>query len=354
MNRCKAFLESLKPGVGAAALIHRPENIRWLTGYTGEGCAFVSTDAQVIITDFRYVEQAGRQAPECTCLRTEAGLPERAHVKSLCEKYGISKLFVETDYLIYDDYHALDTYLTDVELVPLGGVPQTLRMVKDETEIECIRRAAAISCKAFESLLNKVHAGMTEKQVQVMLDYEMLSLGADSIGFSTIAAAGTNGSLPHAIPSDYVIQNGDLLTLDFGARVDGYTADMTRTIGFGKIDSEKREMYDRVLTAQKMALDKVAPGVVCGDLDKIARDYLDARYPGAFGHSLGHGVGLFIHEQPRVARGSTTVLVPGHVVTVEPGVYIPGLGGCRIEDMAIITSDGFIDPITAPKQLIEL
>lgn len=354
MNRCKAFLESLKPGVGAAALIHRPENIRWLTGYTGEGCAFVSTDAQVIITDFRYVEQAGRQAPECTCLRTEAGLPERAHVKSLCEKYGISKLFVETDYLIYDDYHALDAYLTDVELVPLGGVPQTLRMVKDETEIECIRRAAAISCKAFESLLNKVHAGMTEKQVQVMLDYEMLSLAADSIGFSTIAAAGTNGSLPHAIPSDYVIQNGDLLTLDFGARVDGYTADMTRTIGFGKIDSEKREMYDRVLTAQKMALDKVAPGVVCGDLDKIARDYLDARYPGAFGHSLGHGVGLFIHEQPRVARGSTTVLVPGHVVTVEPGVYIPGLGGCRIEDMAIITSDGFIDPITAPKQLIEL
>lgn len=354
MNRCKAFLESLKPGVGAAALIHRPENIRWLTGYTGEGCAFVSTDAQVIITDFRYVEQAGRQAPECTCLRTEAGLPERAHVKSLCEKYGIGKLFVETDYLIYDDYHALDTYLTDVELVPLGGVPQTLRMVKDETEIECIRRAAAISCKAFESLLNKVHAGMTEKQVQVMLDYEMLSLGADSIGFSTIAAAGTNGSLPHAIPSDYVIQNGDLLTLDFGARVDGYTADMTRTIGFGKIDSEKREMYDRVLTAQKMALDKVGSGVVCGDLDKIARDYLDARYPGAFGHSLGHGVGLFIHEQPRVARGSTTVLVPGHVVTVEPGVYIPGLGGCRIEDMAIITSDGFIDPITAPKQLIEL
>ena len=354
MNHCKAFLESLKPGVGAAALIHRPENIRWLTGYTGEGCAFVSTDAQVIITDFRYVEQAGRQAPECTCLRTEAGLPERAHVKSLCEKYGISKLFVETDYLIYDDYHALDTYLTDVELVPLGGVPQTLRMVKDETEIECIRRAAAISCKAFESLLNKVHAGMTEKQVQVMLDYEMLSLGADSIGFSTIAAAGTNGSLPHAIPSDYVIQNGDLLTLDFGARVDGYTADMTRTIGFGKIDSEKREMYDRVLTAQKMALDKVGPGVVCGDLDKIARDYLDARYPGAFGHSLGHGVGLFIHEQPRVARSSTTVLVPGHVVTVEPGVYIPGLGGCRIEDMAIITSDGFIDPITAPKQLIEL
>lgn len=354
MNRCKAFLESLKPDANTAALIHRPENIRWLTGYTGEGCVFVAVQAQVIVTDFRYVEQAGRQVPECACLRTEADFPERRHVKDLCNKYGITKLFVETDYLVYDDYHALDSYLEGVSLMPLDGVPQTLRMVKDAGEVDCICRAAAISCKAFENLLNKVHTGMTEKQVQVMLDYEMLNLGADAIGFSTIAAAGMNGSLPHAIPSDYVIQNGDLLTLDFGARVDGYTADMTRTIGFGKIDSEKREMYDRVLRAQQMALDCVAPGVVCGDLDKVARDYLDARYPGAFGHSLGHGVGLFIHEQPRVSRGSTTVLVPGHVITIEPGVYIPGLGGCRIEDMAIITSDGFIDPITAPKQLIEL
>ncbi len=354
MNRCKAFLESFKPDNHTAALIHRPENIRWLTGYTGEGSVFVSADAQVIITDFRYVEQADRQAPECVCMRTEAGTPERVHVKSLCEQHGITKLFVETDYLIYDDYHTLDSYLEGVELIPLNGVVQTLRMIKDAGEIECIRRAAAISCKALENTLNRVHVGMTEKQVQIMLDYEMLALGADGLGFSTIAAAGINGSLPHAVPSDYVIQSGDLLTLDFGARVNGYTADMTRTVGFGKIDSEKRELYNAVLNAQLMALEQVRPGAVCGDLDKIARDYLDARYPGAFGHSLGHGVGLFIHEQPRVARGSTTVLVPGHVITIEPGVYIPGLGGCRIEDMAIITSDGYIDPITAPKQLIEL
>ena len=168
MNRCKAFLESLKPGASAAALIHRPENIRWLTGYTGEGCAFIGMDAQVIITDFRYTEQAGRQAPECACLRTEAGLPERAHVKALCEKHGVKKLFVETDYLIYDDYHALEAFLPGIELVPLGGVPQTLRMIKDASEIECIRRAAAISCKAFENLLNnqevnyKIPAGLPE------------------------------------------------------------------------------------------------------------------------------------------------------------------------------------------------
>ena len=129
---------------------------------------------------------------------------------------------------------------------------------------------------------------------------------------------------------------------------------MTRTIGFGKVKPELREMYNLVLEAQLAALDAVRPGALCGDLDKIARDILEARYPGAFGHSLGHGVGLFIHEQPRVASGSTTVLQPGHVITIEPGVYIPGLGGCRIEDMAMLTSEGYVNPITSPKQLIEL
>lgn len=351
MNRCDAFLKALP---GNAALIHRPENIRWLTGYTGEGCVFVSGYATVIITDFRYVEQAERQAPECACRQTGNGASEKSIVKALCDEYNIRKLSVETDYLTYDAYAGLKDELSAVELTSLKQLPQTLRMIKDESEIECIRKAAAISCKAFDNLLGKIHAGMTEKQVQILLDYEMLNLGSEKPAFDTIAAAGVNGSLPHAVPSDHVIQNGELLTLDFGATVGGYCADMTRTVAFGKVSDELKEIYQRVLDSQLMALDALRPGAVCGDIDKIARDYLDARYPGAFGHSLGHGVGLFIHEQPRLARGSETVLVPGHVVTIEPGVYIPGLGGCRIEDMAIITADGYINPITAPKQLIEL
>ena len=227
-------------------------------------------------------------------------------------------------------------------------------MVKDAGEIESICASAAIACRAFENLLGKVHAGMTEKQVQILLDYEMLNLGSEGNAFNTISAAGINGSLPHAVPSDHVIERGELLTLDFGAKVNGYCSDMTRTIAFGRVSDELREIYDRVYDAHMTALQAVKPGMVCGDLDKIARDMLDARYPGAFGHSLGHGVGLFIHEQPRVNRGSETVLVPGHVITIEPGVYIPGLGGCRIEDMAILTSDGYLDPVTSPKQLIEL
>lgn len=354
MNRCKTFLSAMSSRGCGAALIHRPENIRWLTGYTGEGCAFVCADAQVVVTDFRYVEQAGRQAPECECMRTGNGVSEAKVVRELCERYGVTKLCVETDHLTHDEFLSLESELPGVELEPMKGLPQTLRMIKDAGEIESIKKAAAISCQAFENILGKIHPGMTEKQVQILLDYEMLNLGSEHPAFSTIAAAGVNGSLPHAIPSDHVIQTGELLTLDFGATVDGYCADMTRTIGFGKINAELRELYQRVLDAHNLALDAVRPGAVCGDVDKAARDFIDARYPGTFGHSTGHGVGLFIHEQPRVAQNSTTVLEVGHVVTIEPGIYIPGLGGCRIEDMAILTSDGYIDPITAPKQLIEL
>ena len=195
---------------------------------------------------------------------------------------------------------------------------------------------------------------MTEKELATELDYLMLRGGAERTGFDTIACAGANGSLPHAIPSDYRLREGELITFDFGAVVDGYTSDMTRTVALGKVSDELRAIYDTVLTAQQMALEAIRPGVACNAIDKIARDYIDARYPGAFGHALGHGVGLYIHEQPRLGKGDGTVLQPGHVVTIEPGIYISGLGGCRIEDMAILTSDGYIDPIDAPKQLIEL
>lgn len=354
MNRFDAFLKALP---GNAALIHGRDNIRWLTGYTGEGCLFVSDEARVIITDFRYVEQAAKQAPDWVCERTErtgTDRTEAAIVKMLCDRYNVSRLSVETDVLTYDAYMNLQDTLTAVELFSIRQLPVTLRMVKDDYEIECIRKAAAIASQAFENLLTMVHAGMTEKQVARLLEDEMLKLGSERAAFPTISASGPNGSLPHAIPSDRVIQEGELLTLDFGARIGGYVSDITRTIGFGKISPELKELYQRVLDAQLMALEAVKPGAVCGDVDKVARDYLDARYPGAFGHSLGHGVGLQVHEQPRLAPGSETVLAPGHAITIEPGVYIPGLGGCRIEDTVIVTADGYINTMTAPKQLIEL
>ena len=337
-----------------AALVHRPENLRWLAGYTGEGCLFIAKGARVILTDSRYMEQARRESPDWALEQVDRDRDYPTRIAALVKAEGARRIHVETDYLTYDDYQNLAKAMPDVELIPMGGIPETLREIKDEAELESIRRAAQIASDAFMNILPSIHAGMTEKQVRRVLEFEMLELGSEGVAFETIAAAGLNGALPHATPSDHVIENGELLTLDFGATVNGYRSDMTRTVGFGKITGELRQIYETVRMAQQLGLDALAVGKKCGDVDRVARDYIDARYPGAFGHSLGHGVGLYIHEQPRVASQSQAVLMPGHVVTVEPGVYIPGVGGCRIEDTVIMTADGVINTIAAPKHLIEL
>ncbi len=348
-------LTDLLPGKEAeAAIVLRPENMRWLSGYTGEGCLFVCEKARVIVTDFRYTEMAERQAPGFRVEMTTAQRTGPAVCAELMEEFSLSSAATETDYVTHDSFVALERALSGKKLLSMTGTVEKLREIKDEGELSAIRESARIACKAFENLLGWVKVGMTEKEIQIGLDYEMLKLGSERNAFDTIACAGVNGSLPHAVPSDHRVQNGELLTLDFGATTRGYLSDMTRTIGFGRIDGELRRIYQAVLDAQLLCLDAVAPGKVCGEIDKIARDFLDAKYPGRFGHGLGHGVGLFIHEGPRFSRGSETVLEPGHVLTVEPGLYIPGLGGCRIEDMVLITQDGYVDPIDAPKRLIEL
>ena len=357
MKHLDAFLEAMRAkaeGRRWAALLHRPENLRWLSGYAGEGCLFISEGIHAVLTDFRYIEAAGRQAPDFTIERTTTDHRESDIAKSLCAEAGAEVVYVETDYLTHDAYTALYKALDGIELAPLQGVPQQLRQVKDAGEIELIREASRIASQAFINILPRLHAGMTEIDAKIELEFEMLRLGSEGPAFDTISAAGVNGSLPHAVPSNHVIAEGELLTLDFGATYHGYLSDITRTVAFGKISPELRAIYDTVHDAQQLALDAIKPGKRCCDIDKVAREYIDARYPGAFGHSLGHGVGLFIHEQPRVSFNDPTVLLPGHVVTVEPGVYIPGVGGCRIEDTVIMTSDGYINAMHAPKHLIEL
>ena len=351
MSRLDAFLTQL----GAdAALIHRPENIRYLSGYAGEGCLFISRDVHAILTDFRYIEQAERQAPDWRVERTTLERKAPGIARALAEQVGAKSMRVETDFLTHDDYLALSEALTGVELCSMEGIPEKQRQIKDADEIACIREASRIASQALINILPRLHAGMTEIEAKIELEFEMLRLGSEGTAFDTIAAAGVNGSLPHAVPSDHVIQAGELLTLDFGATWRGYLSDITRTVAFGRVSSELKAVYDTVHDAQQLALDFIGPGKRCCDVDRVAREYIDARYPGAFGHSLGHGVGLYIHEQPRLASGNTTVLQAGNVVTVEPGVYIPGLGGCRIEDTVIVTADGVINAIAAPKHLIEL
>ena len=351
MNHLEAFLNAMQAD---AALVHRPENLRWLAGYTGEGCLFITAKGRVILTDFRYMEQARIQSPDWALEQVSAQVTYSALAAGLARDAGVKTLLVETDFLTYDAYQAFAKTLDGVTLLSMGGVPEKLRQVKDDAELESIRRAAAIASDAFVNLLPRIHAGMTERQVQRMLEFEMLELGSEGVAFETIAASGPNGALPHARPSDRVIERGELLTLDFGATVNGYRSDMTRTVGFGRVSDALRELYETVRAAQQLGLDALAVGVPCREVDRVARDYIDARYPGSFGHSLGHGVGLFIHEQPRLSATSTDVLAAGNVVTVEPGVYIPGLGGCRIEDTVIMTPDGCVNTIAAPKEWIEL
>lgn len=354
-ERMDALLFRMSEREMDAAWIVSPENIRYLTGYTGEGCLVVAGGEAVILTDFRYVEQAARQSPGCRCLRTVNKEIEASDlVRGLLSDCGAKTLGFEPGIVTVAQYEEMKAALGDIAFVNLDGMVEALREIKDAGEIEKMQRASRIACAAFENMLGRIHPGMTEKQVQVELDYEMLRLGSEMCAFSTIACSGLNGSLPHAIPSDHVLQSGELLTMDFGAQVEGYKCDMTRTVAIGKISDELRAIYDTVLEAQLAALEAVRAGLVCKDGDRVARDIIDARYPGAFGHSLGHGVGLQIHEAPWMSRVSDAPLKSGHVVTVEPGVYIEGVGGCRIEDMVFVTDTGCVNAIAAPKQLIIL
>lgn len=352
--RADKLMELLAENGIRAALLSKEENIRYFTGYTGEGDLLLLPGRKIILTDFRYVEQVAKQAPDAECIRTRGGVRPEAEVARILKENGLDTLAYEPYKMTVEEYNVWHNEMPDVKMVSLENKPEYLRRIKDAGEIQSICKAAEIACAAFDDLLGWVKPGMTEKQVQADLDYAMLKRGSEANAFSTIACAGLNGSMPHAVPGQHVIEKGELLTLDFGAKVNGYCCDMTRTIAIGSISDELRAIYDAVLEAQLRALAVVKPGACCRDIDAVARDYLEALYPGAFGHSLGHGVGLFIHEGPGLSTRDTTILVPGHVVTVEPGVYIPGLGGCRIEDMALITEDGYIDPITAPKQLIQI
>ena len=231
-----------------------------------------------------------------------------------------------------------------------------LREFKDAGEIEKMKAAQAITDAAFAHIVDFIRPDMTERQVALELEFFMRSKGAECVAFDTIAVSGSASSMPHGVPRDVKLEKG-FLTMDFGARFDGYCSDMTRTVVIGKADDDIRRLYNTVLEAQTSALAAAAPGAGCAKMDKIARDIIDgAGYVGTFGHSLGHGVGMYIHEEPRLSFRvpADKVLTPGQVVTFEPGIYLSGKYGCRIEDMVAITEDGIMDFTKSPKDLIEI
>ncbi len=344
---------ALQPDEGI--LIHKPSNMFYLSGYTGEGLIAAGDGFRAIVTDFRYTEQAEKQAPGFSVHMIETGVSHAKLAGGLFAGRAITTVYFEDDKVTVKELRGIEDAMPGIAFKPLDGAPEKLREIKDESEIARIEEACDISCRALEAVLPRVREGMTEKELRLMLDYEMLALGADGLAFDTIVASGENGSLPHAIPGARAIRRGDMITLDFGAKKGGYCADMTRTIALGEPSAEMRKIYDTVHRAQRECESALAPGKSCFDIDRLARDIIDgAGYKGRFGHGLGHAVGIDIHESPRLSPTCRDALAPGHVITVEPGVYIPGLGGVRIENTCVVTEDGARTLVHAQKELLIL
>lgn len=335
-----------------ALLITDLVNVRYLTGYTGSnGLAVVGAgDTRRFVTDFRYVTQAEEQVHGFERVIGETDL--LGEVEGALPP-GDVRLGFEDQHVSVRTLERLQELLPErVELVAAGGVVEDLRLVKDATEVERIRAAAILADSALTRVLQDGLVGRVEREVALALEYEMRRLGAQRPSFDTIVAHAGHGALPHASPRDVPIAAGSLVVIDWGAELDGYCSDCTRTYAAGEPSDRAREIYELVAQAQLAGLAAVAPGVLARDADAAARDVIAAAGHGdAFGHSLGHGVGVEVHEAPRLSRTSKATLAPGNVVTVEPGIYLPGELGVRIEDLVLVTDDGYDVLNTLPKDL---
>ena len=343
MNRLKRLRTALQEKKMDSALITGRENVRYFSGFTGTaGYLFITEEKQILVTDFRYLEQAEQQTAGFT-IANVAEFDLRAAAKG-CRATGF-----EDASLPFARYTKFGEKIK--KLVPMGNLLTHLRSIKDETEVACIRRAADIADQAFSHIVNWMQAGMTELEVALELEFFMRRAGASGLSFDTIVASGARGSLPHGTPTAKKLENGELVVMDFGCVVDGYCSDMTRTVGIGDVPVQQRAVYDTVLHAQTRVLECIAAGENCARLHRVAADIIEEAYPGSFGHALGHGVGLEIHEQPTLSPKSDVPLPAGSVVTVEPGAYLAGVCGVRIEDLLFVGAGGVENLTHSPKEL---
>jgi Xaa-Pro aminopeptidase len=327
-------------GLGAL-LVSDLVNVRYVTGYTGSnGLALVGPATRTFVTDFRYVEQAAEEVdPSFERLRAPLDLLE-AIAEALPE--GEVTLGFDDVHMPVREHHRLRELLPpSVTLEPAGELVEALRAVKEPDEVERIAAAARLADAAFEDVLADGLVGRTEREVAMALEWGMRERGAERAAFETIVAAGGHGALPHAQPRDVEIPAGALVVIDWGAQVNGYCSDCTRTVATGPVQDEAREVYELVLEAQQAGLDGVAAGASGREVDEVARRIIaQAGHGERFGHGLGHGVGLDIHERPRLSQRSQDELRAGMIVTVEPGIYLPGRLGVRIEDLVVVREDG--------------
>ena len=359
MSHLSVFQENLARAGVSAAIVSDHLNQLYLTGFDfDDGLVLVTDKTAYVLTDFRYAEAAKAQCSSTFEILT----PAQGHlacIRGILEDAAIGEVMIEEASLSYADYLRYGEKLPSISLKKgASNLLEMQRRIKDDGELALMAKAQSITDAAFAHILKVITPNMTEIEVALELEFFMRRNGADGLAFNTIAVSGSASSLPHGVPRTCKLEKG-FLTMDFGARVQGYCSDMTRTVVIGKADADMKHLYGTVLRAQLAALDAATENASCTGLDKIARDIIDANecYKGAFGHSLGHGVGLFIHEEPRLSTKASpdARLQRGNVVTFEPGIYLEGKYGCRVEDMVAIRPDGSVLNFTqSPKELIEL
>jgi Xaa-Pro aminopeptidase len=323
-------------------LVSAPSNRFYLSGFTGSaGVLLITASKAWLLTDFRYMSQAPEQSPDFEVVQHAPHLLDT--VKTLCMDHQIRQLGFEQDAVMYGYFLELERALanTRIDLIACKGIVEELRMTKDESELQIMREAAAIADNTFAYILGQIKPGMREREVAWLMEQHMRELGASGPSFETIVASGERSALPHGIASDRIIGSGELVKLDFGAKYKGYCSDLTRTVALGVVPDELKRIYAIVLEAQQRALDGIKAGMTGKEADAIARTHIaNAGYGDRFGHGTGHGLGIDIHEAPTLSPRGEHALVPGMIVTIEPGIYLPGLGGVRIEDDVIVTVDG--------------
>ena len=338
-----------------ALLVTKPANVRYLTGFTGSaGSVLLAPEGAWLFTDFRYLEQAAAQVPWTQVVSISRDLSQKAG--DLLGELRAELVAFESDHVVYDVLQEWRDAWSGVEPVPRKGLVEDLRICKDESELELIQKAVGVADEAFNRVLPLIQPGVSEERIALELIYQMMLLGGEGASFDPIVASGPRGALPHGRASERVIQKCDLVTIDMGTRYRGYASDMTRTVAVGEIDSWQQEVYDLVLEAQLAGVRAVRAGRTGQEVDAVARGIIEeAGYGDRFGHGLGHGVGLDVHERPSLsALAGDDPLRPGMVVTVEPGIYVPGRGGVRIEDMVVVTEDGARIMTGTPKELLVL
>lgn len=325
-----------------AFLVSQPENRRYLSGFTGSaGYLVISQRKAVLFTDFRYTEQAGLQAPDYEVQQVAGDFP--TWLTPAVADMGVRRLAFDAQHITFHTYQALLKALDgeNMELVPDAETVELIRAVKEPEEVAAIERAQALTDAAFGHVVNeRMRPGMTERGVAWELEKYIREHGGEGLAFDTIIGAGPNGARPHHRAGESVLREGEPIVMDFGAKVDGYCADMTRTVCLGRPDDEFRRVYDLVLGAQLTAESLIRAGVTGDEADGYARKLIeDAGHGEHFGHSLGHGIGLYVHEYPRVAKRAQNILENGMIFSVEPGIYLTGWGGVRIEDLVVLEGD---------------